>query len=358
MKILYDHQMFTMQRFGGITRYFCDLMTNLPEGFEAELPVCYSENQYLKESGLTEASQISFIPNFRVRRRIYYFFNNRLSCKHLKSNDFDVFHPSYYSSYFVDKIQKPFVITVHDMTHERFKNSFLLYDRTAEQKKKLIEKAERIIAVSECTKNDIITMLNVNPDKITVVHHGFHSTSEPAGKLFDNYILYVGDRKGYKNFRLFIQAVSSLLQREKELKVVCTGADFTKKEVQYFKDLRIEKQLHHIFANESQLSSLYKHALTFVYPSLYEGFGIPILEAFHNECPICLSNSSCFPEVAGDAALYFDPKNIESIEECVDKIIHDSMLSAQLVEKGKEKLKEYSIEKMVNATCKVYSELC
>lgn len=354
MKILYDHQMFSIQKYGGVTRYFCNLMQNLPKGMEYELPIMYSENQYLEEMLSMNLKKIPFTSSFRVKRRIYYFFNNRISCKRINNNEFDLFHPSYYSSYFLRSIKKPFVLTVHDMIHEKFHNLFSFYDNTAKCKKRLVDKAEHIIAVSECTKNDLVSLLNVNPDKISVIYHGYESFAMPVNKLFDDYILYVGDRKNYKNFNFFISSIASLLIQNRELKVVCTGMPFSKDEYRLFSSLNIQNQLIQLSVNDRQLASLYKYALMFIYPSLYEGFGIPILEAFKNECPVCLSDASCFPEIAGDAACYFNPYDRDSILTAVSRVIEDRDYANDLRFKGRAKVEEYSIRKMINATCDVY----
>lgn len=354
MKILYDHQMFSMQKYGGVTRYFCNLMQNLPQNMEYELPIVYSENHYLKEMIGLELKQISLISSFRIKRRVYYFFNDRVSCKHIKKGEFDLFHPSYYSTYFLKSIKKPFVLTVHDMIHEKFHDLFSPYDKTTEYKKNLINKAEHVIAVSQCTKNDIVDLFDINPDKISVVHHGYESFATPVDRLFDSYILYVGDRKNYKNFNFFIKSVAPLLAQNRELKIVCTGMPFSKEELLLFSEEKIQNQLIQLSVNDRQLASLYKYALLFVYPSLYEGFGIPILEAFKNKCPVCLSDASCFPEVAGEAACYFDPYDSDSILDAVSKVINDEEYADTLRNRGEMKVEEYSIKKMVDSTCDIY----
>ena len=346
--------MFSMQKYGGVTRYFCNLMQNLPHGMEYELPIVYSENHYLREMMVSDLKQISCMSSFRVKRRVYYFFNDRLSRKRIKEGEFDLFHPTYYSTCFLKSIRKPFVLTVHDMIHEKFHELFSPYDRTAEQKNALIDKAEHVIAVSQCTKNDIVDLLGINPEKISVVYHGYESFATPANRLFDNYILYVGERKNYKNFNFFVKAVAPLLVQNRELKIVCTGMPFSKEELQLFSDEKIQNQLIQLSANDSQLASLYKYALSFVYPSLYEGFGIPILEAFKNRCPVCLSNASCFPEVAGKAACYFDPHDRDSILEAVSKVVNDGGYADTLRDEGEKKIEEYSIKRMVDSTCNIY----
>ena len=360
-KILYDHQMFTFQRFGGVTRYFADLMYNLPQNeFTADVPMKYCENHYVAETYGHKYDKLSFPENYRIRRRLYELANDFISKKAIKNGDYDIFHPTYYNPYFLSalkKCQKPLVLTIHDMTFERFPQEVLIYDKTILNKKRLVQEADHIIAVSENTKKDIVEILGTDPSKISVVHHGYKPIAEPASQLFDHYILYVGERKGYKNFLSWLKAISPLFSDDNRLKVVCTGADFSQAELSIFAELGIADRIVHISANDAQMASLYNHALCFVYPSLYEGFGIPILEAFTNRCPVCLSNASCFPEVAGDAALYFDPNDSNSMYSALKELLDSPALRMELCTKGKERSKEFSIERMVEQTCNVYRKL-
>ena len=195
------------------------------------------------------------------------------------------------------------------------------------------------------------------PSKITVVHHGYRPISDVAPQLFDNYVLYVGERKGYKNFMPWLSAIRPILDNNPSLKIVCTGAPFTAAELKQFAEWNISDRMRHISANDAQMASLYRHALCFVFPSHYEGFGIPILEAFNGGCPVCLSNASCFPEVAGDAAVYFNPNDAQSMHDTLKEVLTSKNLREELRQKGTTLSKEYSLERMVEQTCNVYRKL-
>ncbi len=360
-KILYDNQMFTLQRFGGVTRYFADLIYNLPaEEFVAELPMRYCENHYVTETYVQEFEKFSFPQNYRIRRRLYALANDRVVSNAVKHGEYDIFHPTYYNPFFLKALnerQKPLVLTIHDMTFERYPQNVLIYDNTINNKKKLASRANHIIAVSENTKKDIVEILGIDPSKISVVYHGYKPIADAAPQLFDRYILYVGERRGYKNFYSWLEAVSPILISDPGLKIVCTGNPFSASELSLFAKLGVAERLVHIAANDAQMASLYRHALCFVFPSHYEGFGIPILEAFSNRCPVCLSNSSCFPEVAGDAALYFNPDDAQSMQDALKEMLASSVLCDELRVKGTIRGKDFSIEKMVSATCDVYRKV-
>ena len=360
-KILFDNQMFTFQRFGGVTRYFADLIYNLPAAeFEASLPMRFCENHYVTETYGGKYNTFSFPRSYRLRRRLYQPVNRFCAWRALSKCDYDIFHPTYFSPYFLgalEKNNKPFVLTVHDMVFERYPQDVLIYDRTIQHKKLLVEKAAHIIAVSENTKRDIVEILGTSPDKISVVHHGYRAVGSAAEQMFDNYVLYVGERKGYKNFFPWLSAVRPLLMKYPTLRIVCTGTPFGSSEVELFAKWNISDRLVHITANDAQMASLYRHALCFVFPSHYEGFGIPILEAFHNGCPVCLSNASCFPEVAGDAAIYFNPHDAQSMADALQELISSPALRDDLRLRGLQRSKEFSLERMVQQTCDVYRKL-
>ena len=360
-KILYDNQMFTFQRFGGVTRYFADLMYNLPANeFVSEIPMYYCENHYVTETYGHEYKTLSFPRSYRIRRQVYSLVNRHVAVKAVKNNDYDIFHPTYFSPYFlkhVKKRQKPFVLTIHDMTFECYPQDVLIYDRTIPHKKLLISEADHIIAVSENTKRDIVEILGTDPSKISVVHHGYRGVTRPSVQLFDRYVLYVGERKGYKNFLQWLSAIRPIFNLDPKLKVVCTGLPFSSAELKLFARWNIQDRLVHISASDAQLASLYKYALCFVFPSHYEGFGIPILEAFANGCPVCLSNASCFPEVAGDAGLFFNPGDAQSMQDVLKELLVSATLREELRQKGFERSKEFTLDRMVEKSCEVYRKL-
>ena len=168
-------------------------------------------------------------------------------------------------------------------------------------------KANRVIAISEYTKKDIIEILKINPEKIDVIYHGtsLRASQEHNLSLPEKYILFVGDRTFYKNFQLLLEAFSIVHQKNQYLHLVCTGKPFSDSELQQISNLKIASNTRQITINDKDMSELYSRALLFVFPSYYEGFGIPILEAYACNCPVALSNATCFPEIAGNAGASF-----------------------------------------------------
>jgi hypothetical protein len=242
------------------------------------------------------------------------------------------------------------------MIYERFPESFSSAEEIICQKKEIIMKANRIIAISEYTKKDIIEILKINPEKIDVIYHGtsLRASQEHNLSLPKKYILFVGDRTFYKNFQLLLEAFSIVHQKNQDLHLVCTGKPFSDSELQQISNLKIASNTRQITINDKDMSELYSRALLFVFPSYYEGFGIPILEAYACNCPVALSDATCFPEIAGNAGAFFDPHSITSIADTITEIIGDENKRTKLIQAGQERLKLYSWEKAARETENVY----
>jgi glycosyltransferase involved in cell wall biosynthesis len=364
MKILYDHQTFTWQEFGGISRYYTELIKNIPkfDTFEPILPNIFSNNSNL------DAFQIKhrhFFKNIQFKGKVPIMdkFNKMKIRAFLKSGKFDVFHPTYYDPYFLNYLDKrPFVITVYDMIHEIYPQHFTNSEVLIKNKRELIEKSQKIIAISENTKKDLIKFCQIEKEKIEVIY--LANPLKPNAnkninlKLPAEYLLFVGNRDFYKNFNFFIEGVSELILNNQNLFVICAGGGiFSEVEIKKFKILNIEDKVQYFPITDENLFNLYKNAKLFVFPSLYEGFGLPILEAFYSGCPVILSNRSSLPEIARDAAIYFDPEKVASMIDKIEETLNNEELRQNLQEKGYEILKNYSWEKTVKSTLNLYGEI-
>jgi glycosyltransferase involved in cell wall biosynthesis len=359
MKILYDDQIFSMMTHGGVSRYHYELMKQLNIlDIDTELSVFFSNNYYLRNKDVS--SHYSSLPfNLKIFNKTFPKYNRRFSIKKIKDHSFDIFHPTSYSDYFFDALQKkPFVITVHDMITEIYEknNSINLI------KKELITKADKIIAVSKHTKNDILNFTSIEEDKIDVIYHG--SSFAPANCIDNNkignrpYFLYVGGRQNYKNFDFLLKTFSVFSLKYDDVLLLCTGSDFSKKEKGKISELSLNNKVKSVTAkNDIEMSQLYSQAIALIFPSLYEGFGMPILEAFSCKCPVLLSDSSCFPEIALNAGLYFDPTDIDSLFEKMSMIFEDEVLRRDLIKKGIQRSTCFSWSDTAKNTLQTYNSV-
>lgn len=356
MKVFYDHQIFSWQKYGGISRYFTELMAHLEDfGITYENSLLLSDNIHIKL--LKKCSNGVSLPQFKGKIRTYNAINKINSINKIRKSEFDIFHPTYYDPYFLKYLKGPFVLTVHDLTHERYPQLFPKKDNTISLKRDIITKANRIIAVSNNTKKDLIELYNIPDDKIDVIYLGYSFNdliTETVHHLPNHYILFVGQRDGYKNFSTFLKAFAYINKRKPDVHLICTGTNFTIQELKLIKSLKLDDRITSMFVSDSQLNYLYKKALCFVYPSLYEGFGIPILESFALSCPVALSNASCFPEIAQNGGSYFDPTQPNNIGECVLQILNDNVYRQMLITEGHKLLLKYSWKKMTEEIAEVY----
>ncbi|MGA2612706.1 MAG: glycosyltransferase family 1 protein [Spirochaetia bacterium] len=352
MRVLYDYQAF-LQRRGGVSRYFAELIGALSrmDGFEATFPVIFSDNEYLEKRRFL-LTRRHFKGKIRIMAAL-----NRFSAVRALRTEYEVFHPTYYRPYFLRSIQRPFVVTVHDMIHELYPEH-VRDDGTAANKRLLCNRASLIIAVSANTKKDLCRLLDIAPEKVTVIPHATSLTFNGSPRMVDRpYLLYVGERSGYKNFETFLQAAALLLPRH-DLELVCAGGgNFSRVESGAFRQHGIIDRVRYFTTlSSAQLANLYHFASVFVYPSLYEGFGMPLLEAFACGCPVAASASSSIPEVAGEAAELFDPRSIDSVASAVEKVLCSPSRSRQLVEAGAARLTYFSWQKAAAQTLEVYKK--
>jgi glycosyltransferase involved in cell wall biosynthesis len=225
-----------------------------------------------------------------------------------------------------------------------------------------MQRANRIISISEFSKQEIVRFFPVDPDKISVIPLGTNFQTSSLNQVKTSiefpYLLYVGKRGLYKNFDKFFSAIRPVLNRHPDLHIVCAGGGtFTASEQASFQAAQLADRVHFRPITDDSLFSLYQNAQAFVFPSLNEGFGIPVLEAFSAGCPAILSDRSSLPEVAGEAAVYFDPEEDESMANAVERVLTDSALRKDLRQKGTERLTHFSCDQTAQQTLEVYQSL-
>ena len=375
MKVLFDYQAFYFQYYGGVSNMFTQLMKNMPKDVDVILGLKESNNIHLRESGLFNVRPATCdYNNFICKKNffgkgylyewLYHFFplqttlgRNRLeSITLLKKGDFDVFHPTFYDDYFLPYLNgKPYVLTIHDMISEKY---FTKDNEQSINKRKLANNAAHIIAVSETTKHDIMELLSIDSRKITVIYHDVPEVKQKMKErlIHGDYILFVGNREGYKNFIPMMYSIKPVLNNHRNLRLVCAGKPFNKVEMNIMKSLDVIDSVIQICPSDSELRNLYSHATCFIYPSEYEGFGIPILEAYQQNCPVLLNNRSCFPEIARDAAIFFnlDCNGSDLTEVLEDFISMNEADKKLLLEHQRKRLSDFSWEKSANQLAEVY----
>ncbi len=369
MKILFDHQVFSWQKMGGISRYFAEIIRGATAaGHDAFLPEnFYSSNTHLEEILGKKPHEIS-PRNFKGKTFIQNMLGRAASRRAILEQKPDVFHPTYFDDYFLQTVEKqrvPFVLTVHDMIHEKFRHGnagyFSIDKFVVPGKKLLAERAAAIIAVSENTRADLLEIYpKIDPKKVHVVWHGNSLHPDFGAKnrlnLPDEYILFVGSRGGYKNFDGFLAGVEPVLKNHPNLKVVFAGGKFfTKPERKILAEFGIfEKTILFPWLSDADLTEIYRRALCFVFPSKYEGFGIPVLESWACGCPCILNRASSLPEVGGDAAVYFSESERGSLTEKIEFLVNSKSARLDFRRRGFERLKNFDWNISVKKHLEIY----
>jgi glycosyltransferase involved in cell wall biosynthesis len=271
-----------------------------------------------------------------------------------------------------------FVVTIHDLIllhyptprNTTLNKYFYFFKLWAYRRviKNCVKKAKKILAVSEFTKKDIVQNLGTRSDKIKVALEGCDlkcrlgrsADSEILEKygIIKPYLLYVGNAYPHKNLFRLCQAFRMIRKVQPQMNLVLVGGkDF------FYERLRrevLEQKMEGIFfaghVQDGDLDVVYKNARLYVFPSLYEGFGLPSLEALAKGVPVVSSGRTSMAEILGQAALYFDPEDIESIFRSINSALEDSRLCDKLVQVGQKRLEKFSWQKMAKETLEVYRE--
>ena len=353
-----------MQEYGGISRYICSLTNTLPQnrGIEAKIFAPLHINAYLADM----PSELAFghkMPRIPKTGRLRSAISQLLARPMMKYYNPSIVHETYYAAYAYAPTSARRVVTVYDMIHELFAPEFAVHDQTSKLKRIATQRADHVICISESTRKNLLDIFNLSSDKVSVVYLGFDSL-DLAATTFERkerkpYLLYVGQRFGYKNFSGFLRAYASSGFLRNYFEVICFGGSvFTNDELSLFAELGLsQNQVFQVSGSDSKLASYYSNAALFVYPSLYEGFGIPPLEAMSLGCPVACSNNSSIPEVAGNAAEYFNAENTESIREAMEQVVNSSSRREQLISLGKLRCAEFSWQRCASETLAVYSNL-
>lgn len=351
-RVGYDPQMFSFFTRSGVAKYFAQLSCLMPNyGWQTYFPFRFSINEHYFELG---GRQLRRIPPFKGARRVCRLLNNRSV---VDRDQFAVWHSTFYDSELLDIYgDTGLVVTVHDMIPELLPQYFPNNPHAG--KEEYVRRARRIIAISNHTREDVCRLYGVDPSRVDVVYHGIDPSTCYTSPMIlpDNYILFIGARDGYKNFDRLLEAYAGLVVRHPDLKLVCIGVrDFSATEISRIRSLGLSGVVH-ANADDAHMRYALRKARVFVYPSLYEGFGMPIIEAMVQRCPMALADASCFPEIARDAAIYFDPENVDSIRDSLDTLLSDVVCRNVLVERGVALMGEYSISLMLQRTAEVYEK--
>lgn len=279
--------------------------------------------------------------------------------------------------------RKKFVITIHDLILIHFPtvknttlNPLFYWFKFAAYKlviRSAIKRAAKVIAVSNFTKDDILKHYKIPKNKVAMTYEACDASGEtkridsdailkkyglPAGRygIIKPYIMYVGNAYPHKNLEALVLAFEKINEKKKNLNLVLVGKEdyFYKRLKNFTSDRKIQNVIFGGFIPDENLAMIYRESELYVFPSLYEGFGIPPLEAMNEGVPVISSEHPCMREVLGDAAFYFDATNAQNIADAIIEVVNNQELRQKLISKGREQVKKYSWEKMARETLEIY----
>lgn len=363
LKVLYDHEIFSRQATGGISRYFVDLLTAFHKEEVSPMVLApFHANTMLRTLPSAYVQGIDLrSPHFYTVKAPFFFINHAINRLQGIIQSADLVHETYYAPRANFGKKRPVVITIHDFVHERYPELFSKLDNSVFLKRNAIQRADHLICISENTKNDLERFYPTVKTPTSVIYHGLSSPIElnineqPNAKP---YILYVGSRMAYKNFGVLLQAFAQNKRLKSNFELLAFGGGaFSADEQAQIHALGLSKVVKQTGGNDYQLAAAYKMAVAMVYPSLYEGFGFPPLEAMSYHCPVIAANTSCLPEILEDSVSYFNPTKPEELVHCLLQLVDDDGFRRTLIEKGKMHIRRFSWRSTAAKTLEVYRGL-
>jgi glycosyltransferase involved in cell wall biosynthesis len=357
MRIFYDGYVFGAQRSGGISRYFTSLISKLPADIEPVVTgVLRLGGEPLRHPRLRYHRGIALRPKrFFLGLQKPYFDWIRIR------GAFDVAHPTYHyqlSGRSISSYAKPAVFTVHDMIPELFPDLLGPAKAEIDARRAAIEAASAIICVSENTRADLLEFYPQAEQKTCVIYHAAELPVPETKRRSSSgrpYFLYVGARHAYKGFDTLLRAFAKIRTVAPDVRLQMTGPPLQGREKQRIADLGLEGRVEHAgYASDRELAHLYRESLALVYPSLYEGFGLPVLEAMACGTAVIASNSSSIPEIAGECGLLCAPGSVEEFADAMLSIFRDSSLRRRYIETGLRRATDFSWKQTVSRTVDVY----
>lgn len=339
--ILIDGIIFALQKQGGVTVYFKSLIDYISKQKEKSTLVL---NELIGQRMDVAEGSVS------IHRENYRFFERYRKCRIPVAGG--VFHSSYYRQ--PDKSGMPTVVTVHDFIYERYQNGLRQWVHTT-QKNSAIRAAQAVICISESTKNDLLEFVGETPGQtIHVIHNGVSDVFQNLhlGPAVTPYVLFVGQRGGYKNFNLVLKSIAHL----PDMELHCVGGGPIRSEELHGVPESLRSRIHHLgFVTDRELNILYNQAVCLVYPSSYEGFGIPVVEAMRAGCPVVSAECKAVLEIGGDALTIVAGSNPRDMAEGILKTL--SSERSHLIEKGFSVAQDYSWDITHRKTLEVYRSL-
>jgi glycosyltransferase involved in cell wall biosynthesis len=358
LRVRFSPDIFRTQRYGGVSRYITELHQGLVgHGVDSRIVAGLHVNSYLH--GLTAASglDVEWVRPIKARQALTKVTDRaveRIWCARLDRNT--IWHKTMFDHH-VPRGPR-LAVTVYDMIHERFPEQFEPRDVIPSSKRPWCEAADVVFAISSTTRDDLLERFDLPAEKVLVTPLGVTTVEPRPGPLpfaDQPWALYVGERaKPYKNWRIVLDVLEAL---DPDLGLACVGPPANDSEQRELAARELTGRVRFVGGDDRDLARLYRAASVFVYPSLFEGFGLPPLEAMAHGCPVVAAHAGPLPEVLGDAARFFEPTDVDDLAAALTQVINDDDCVAELRSRGYARSASFTWQRTVDATLAGYRAL-
>jgi len=359
VRVALDEQIFAIQAGGGISRRFSELAMQLNAGVVSDIELLPFQspivNRYvLDDDGLCRSMSVRSARNPWTALAAYFSYVGQQPAA-------DIVHSTFYLPNGLRRRRVgKHVVSVHDMIPELMPSTRRRLDFLT-LKERYIRAADQLICISESTKRDLFRVYGKIEAPVHVVHLGvsphFRPGVQRADFLPERYILFVGHRHQYKDAEILFRAFAEVARTDHEVELLCVGGNgLSNQEGSMLEELGIRRRVSQRFLSDDLMPTTYANAELFVFPSRFEGFGLPALEAMASGTPTILARSTSLPEIGGDGALYFAPGEIPELADCINAVLTDASLSRSLSESGLERARTFTWRRNAQRTAEVYRE--
>jgi glycosyltransferase involved in cell wall biosynthesis len=360
-RVLVDDQVFLEHSRSGISRYFAELIGEFrvdpSHGVEAITPYRWVANEHLADANPHAYRRVRMGP-LRSHRPPLLRAANRMR---FRERPVDLVHHTNYShSALATRPGVPRVATVYDAIPELFPMLFPGWEELAADKARFLARADGLVCISETTRRDLVRLhgdpgvpLVVAP--LAAAGHFHLPLRQPVRPLPDRYLLYVGARRWHKNTDLLLSAFADVAPRHPDLHLLLVGGGpVTATERELLGAAGVAVRVLQRDVSDTELPWVYANAVALVHPSRYEGFGLPLVEAFSVGCPVLASDTPCLHEVAADAAWFFAPDDRQCLTDLLDRVVDDSAARSELATAGHRRGDDFSWARTAKLTADLY----
>jgi glycosyltransferase involved in cell wall biosynthesis len=363
VKVRYTPDVFRFQRAGGVSRYFVELARGLQQrGVDARIVAGLHINDLVADAPRSVGANVGPLGPARARQAVTKVADQLVTGAVVGMlGRGDIVHPTWYPPA-LERLPRRarLVTTVFDMIPERFPELSVRSADATRRKRAWVEASDHVLVISEHTRRDLVELFGVDPERVTVTPLGITAAAPvppPGAPALERsrFVLYVGDRvTPYKNFSRLLDAMAADTV-DPELRLVCVGPTArSDAEQQALVARGLEGRVEFLSGSDGTVAWLYSRAVALVYPSIYEGFGLPPLEAMANGCPVIASDAASIPEVVGDAAVLVDPNDSGAFAAAIAGLDADAEQRERLVARGRERAEAFTWASTVDLTLQVY----